>query len=66
MPSLPPELCQVDIINSVGFSIGEIRGIDASFFCCNSVKVLINTSFNHPMEFQKKIITNKASYVINF
>ena len=64
MPSLPPELCQEDIINTIGSVVGEVRGIDASFYCCNGVKILINTSFNHLVKFQKKVITNKASYDI--
>ena len=51
MPSLPPELCQIDIIKSIGSALGEFRGIDASFFCCNNIKVLINTNFNHSKDF---------------
>ena len=66
MPSLPPELLQVDIINSIGSAVGEVLGIESSFYCCNSVKLLINTKFNHPSNFQKKVITNKASYDLNF
>ena len=66
MPSLPLELCQLDIINTIGSIVGEVIGIDASFYCCNSVKEIINTSSNHTVKFQKKVITNKASYDINF
>jgi hypothetical protein len=66
MPSLPPELSHEDIIKAIGSEVGEVRGIDASFYCCNNVEVLINVKFNHPLEFNKKIITSKASYDIKF
>jgi len=64
--SLPPELCDVDIIYEIGSAVGEIISIDASFFNYNNFKILINLNIKHPLEFQKKIITRKASYVISF
>ena len=62
----PLELCDVDIIYEIGSAIGEVIANDASFFSCNSVKTLINLNIKHPLEFQKKVITEKASYFINF
>ena len=64
--SLPPELCDVDIIYEIGSAIGVVIAIDASFFSCNSIKILIKLNIKHPSEFQKKIITRKASYDITF
>ena len=66
LPSLSPELCHEDIIKAIGSEIGEVRGTDASFYCCNDIKILINVKYNHPIEFNKRIVTSKASYNINF
>ena len=57
---------QVDIIKSIGSMVGEVKGIDASIFYCNNVKILINVNINHPSEFKKEFSTNKALYDINF
>ena len=64
--NLPPELCDVDIIYEIGAAIGVVIAIDASFFRCNSIKMLINLNIKHPSVFQKKIITKKATYDISF
>lgn len=66
LPSLPPELCHEEIIKAIGSKVGEVRGIDASFYCCNNVKVLINIKLNQPKEFNKRFITSKMSYEIKF
>ena len=66
LPSLPPELCHEDIIEEIGLAIGEARGINASFYWCNDVKILINTKINHPIELNKKFISYKSSYEIKF
>ena len=64
--SLPPELCQEDIITSIGSVVGEVEDIDASFYCCNSIKILINVKFDHPSKFRKEFLTSKAKYEILF
>ena len=66
MASLPPELCDVDIIYSIGSVIGEVIALDASFFSCNSIKILIKVNINHPSKFQQKVETCYAAYDINF
>ena len=66
LPSLPPEIFHEDIIKALGSVVGEVRGIDASFYCCNDVKILINVSLNHPTNFKKLLKTSKAQYEINF
>jgi len=66
LPSLPPELCHEDIIKSIGSEVGEVRGIDASFYCCNDVKVLINVKLNRPLEFTKKLLPAKQPMILNF
>ena len=66
MVSLPPELCDNDIVYEIGSAIWEVIASDASFFSCNSVKILINLNIKDPSEFQKIVITQKTSYVINF
>ena len=65
MVSLPSELCDVDIIYSIGSVIGEVIALDASFFSCNSIKLLINVNIDHPFEFQQKVETCYATYDIN-
>ena len=66
MESLPPELCDIDIIYTIGSKIGEVIALDASFFRCNSIKILIKVNINHPSEFRQKIETKFAEYDINF
>ena len=66
MISLPPELCDIDIIYDIGSTIGEVLAIDASFFHCNSIKILININIKHQSDFKKKIETGKAKYEIKF
>ena len=66
MVSLPPKLYDIDIIYSIGSVIGEVIAIDASFFQCNSIKILINVNINHQSEFKNKIDTGKDNYEIKF
>ena len=63
--SLPPELNQIEILKSIGADIGDFIGIDASFQYDNNVKLLINTKFKQSLHFNKKVVTNKASYNLN-
>lgn len=46
--ALPLELCDIDIIYSLGSIIGKVIAVDASFFHCNSIKILINVNIKHP------------------
>ena len=64
--ALPPELCDIDIIYTLGSFLGEVIAVDASFFYCNSIKILINVNIKHPTEILKKVETGKASYDIRF
>ena len=64
--ALPPELWDIDIIYSLGSVIGEVIAVDASFFHCNSIKILINVNIKHPSEIIKKVETTKAAYDIRF
>ena len=62
---IPPELKQIDIIKRIVQARGDLIGLDASFECCNNIKLLINCKTNSTNLKPLKIITNRLMYSLN-
>ena len=46
--------------------MGDLIGLDASFECCNNIKILIKCKENNMTLKPIKIITNRLVYKLNF